>query len=141
MIRPGSPVGAQAVGALNEEKAEEGKEEPCDFEPEDAASVDKGSPYGLADFFCSGHGVFAARGIYGRVLPDGPGGLTGTVAQHSRGDARADTQSAANAIRFHTKSLAAGLIHFRLQPLRIRSKVKGASGRAGAWRIGNGANS
>lgn len=84
MIRAGSPVGPQTVDALDEEKAEEGEEESCDFEPEDAASVNKRAPDGLAKLFCSGlysgGRVFATHGICRRVLPDG---LRGAVAQHS----------------------------------------------------------
>ena len=49
MIRSGSPVRAQAIGALNEEEAEEGEEEPGDLEPQDASSMNKGSPDGLAE--------------------------------------------------------------------------------------------
>lgn len=87
VMRAGSPVGPQTVDSLDEEKAEDGEEESCDFEPEDAASVNKGAPDGLAELFCSllypGYSVLAACGVCGRVLPHGLRSLRGAVAQHS----------------------------------------------------------
>lgn len=131
MARSGSPVGAQTEDTLNKEKAEDGEEEACDFEPENASGVNEGSPDGLAESFCSlfysSDSAFAARGVDGRVLADGLGGLGGAVAQHSRCDARTYAQLSANATRFHKKSLAVTLTQFRLQAPGNGSKVKGVS--------------
>jgi len=83
----GAPISAKTVHALGEEEAEEREKEPCNFEPEDAASVNEGSPDGLAElfgaFFCSFESAFAASGIGGSILPNVIRTLRGAIAQHS----------------------------------------------------------
>ncbi len=83
----GSPVGAEPVDSLGEEQAEQSEEESRDFEPEDAAGMNKGSPDGLAEpfgsSFCSFDRIFAASSVGRSILPDGLCCLRGAVAQHS----------------------------------------------------------
>jgi hypothetical protein len=108
VVRAGSPVGTEAVGALNEEEAEDRKEESGDLEPEDAASVDKWAPDGFSKpfrtFLNSGDGVLGPLGVDGSVLPDGLCGLRGPITQHSGCDTNTNSQSAAYAIRLHREN-------------------------------------
>lgn len=107
---PSVPTGAQAIDALNKEKAEDCKEEPGDFKPEDAAGVDKRSPDGFAESFGSGlysrGDVLGSCGVNWRILLDGLGGLGGTIAQHTGSDAHTDAQFAAYAIRLHKENFS-----------------------------------
>jgi hypothetical protein len=116
-------------GVDRENQREDGEEGAGDLEGEDAGGVGEGTPHGCAEASCSageataafghrrrgrsgrldrfgrgGGGGSGLRGVGSLHSRDGPGG---SVAQFLGGDARANAQSSAEAIRLHGKSLAA----------------------------------
>jgi hypothetical protein len=112
-----------------ENQGENGEERACDLQREDAGGVGERSPHGCAEASCAASEATAAFGEgrrgrkgglwwlwrdgYGRSGLRSGGSLNsrgspgGSVAQLLGGDARANAQSSAEAIRLHGKSLAA----------------------------------
>lgn len=141
VVGAGAPVGAQPVGALNEEEAEEREEASCDFEPEDAAGVDERAPEGFAESLAAaleaGGGGLDARGVDGGVPPGGLRGMGGAVAQHHRGDARADSEFPAYAKRLHESPMSKFYANDRfalasrksLRDLKVFRSLRGVSRR------------
>ena len=116
-------------GVDRKNQRENGEEGAGDLEGEDAGSVGEGAPHGCAEASCAAGETTAAfgdrrggrcsglrrfvRGGCGGSGLRGPGSLHGRrrsggpVAQFLGGEARANAQSSAEAIRLHGKSLAA----------------------------------
>lgn len=99
------PGMAKLVGILSEEKSEDGKEKAGDFEPEDAAGVREGSPYGLTEFSCAARdGPALSRSLLNvsrSLLAYGMSALSGAVAEHAGGDADTDAEFAAETVGLH----------------------------------------
>jgi hypothetical protein len=53
MLGTALPCAAHPIDALREEHSEESKEDPGNFQPENTAGMDKGSPESLAEALCA----------------------------------------------------------------------------------------
>ena len=107
MAGSGVPCVAEPPGALREEDAEEGEEEPGDFKPENTPGMGKRSPDGFPKVSCAGGhsaaSLSTASSVGWTLLLRGMSGLRRAVAEHSRGDTDTDAQFASNASRLHVQ--------------------------------------